>query len=70
MIRVIHSVKQLIPNQKGSQLTHQQQHFRFCWFHFRIFDDYIEMQSCEPHRLNNVSPSTDTKDTDQIYEEV
>ncbi len=62
-------MKQLIPNPKGSQLTHHQQHFRFYWFLFRIYDN-IEMQSCEPYRLHNVHPSTDTNDIEQIYEEV
>ena len=36
---------------------------------FRIFDDNIEMQLCEPYELHNVSPS-DTKATEQIYEQM
>ncbi len=42
----------------------------YCLFHFRIFDDNIEIQSCEPYGLRNVPPSTDTKETEQIYEQV
>ncbi len=62
----------MITIQKGIHLILQQQHFMiyFCLFHFRIFDDNIEMQSCEPYGLHNVPPSTDTKETEQIYEQV
>ena len=35
--------------------------------YFRISDDNIEMQSCEPYVLHNVPPSTDTI---ELYERV
>ena len=38
-----------------------------CLFNFRILDDNVEMQSCEPYGRHNVPPSTDTE---QIYEQV
>ena len=68
LILIIQSMKQLITTQKGSYLSHQrqQQQFKFYSFHFRIFDDNIEMQSCKPY----VPPLSDTKNTEHIYEEM
>ena len=57
----------MITVQKGAELIYDLLTLNFSMYCFRIFDGNIE---CEPYELHNVSPSTDIKTTEQIYEQV